>query len=142
MDSQGITPRYEFGYGLSYTTFSYSSLSISTTSSSSTTTSSPLAYTISFTVTNSGGVNGTEIPQLYLGFPSGSGEPTMVLRGFDEAQDLGVGESRTVTLGLTQREIRLVFLPFYSSMVLTFPIVSGMSYSSNGCGLLGRSRCM
>jgi beta-glucosidase len=144
MDAQGITPRYEFGYGLSYTTFSYSSLSISTTSSSSssTTSSSPLAYTISFTVTNSGHVNGTEIPQLYLGFPSGSGEPKMVLRGFDEVQDLGVGESKTVTLGLTQREIRLVFLPFYSYMVLTFPIVSGTSYSSNGCGLLGRSRCM
>jgi beta-glucosidase len=107
MESQGITPRYEFGYGLSYTTFSYSSLSISTaSSSSSSTTSSPPAYTISFTVTNSGSVNGTEIPQLYLGFPSNSGEPKMVLRGFDEVQDLGVGETRTVSLGLSQREIR------------------------------------
>jgi beta-glucosidase len=121
MDSQGITPRYEFGYGLSYTTFSYASLSISPAStSSSTTTSSPPAYTISFSVTNSGGVEGTEIPQLYLGFPSGSGEPKMILRGFDEVKDLAVGESRTVSLGLSEREIRLVlFVQFYSCTVLT-----------------------
>lgn len=101
MDANGITPRYPFGYGLSYTNFSYSSLSISTASS-------PQAYTISFTVTNTGGVKGTEIPQLYLGFPSGAGEPKMVLRGFDEVQDLAVGETRTVSLSLNQREIRCV----------------------------------
>jgi len=99
MDEQGISPRFPFGFGLSYTTFSYSALAIVAGSS-------PTAYTVSFTVTNSGGVQGTEIPQLYLGFPEGSGEPKRVLRGFDEVLDLWVGEARRVEMALSEREIR------------------------------------
>lgn len=101
MDAQGITPRYAFGYGLSYTTFAYSSLSISPASS-------PSAYTVSLTVANSGSVAGTEIVQLYLGFPDSSGEPKQILRGFEEVQGLAVGESRAVSMTLTERDIRYV----------------------------------
>ena len=109
MDSKGITPRYAFGFGLSYTTFAYSSLSITAATPSSLTST---AYTVTFNVKNSGAVAGTEIPQLYLGYPSGSGEPQMVLRGFDEVKDLGVGQSKTVTVSLTLREIRCAFYAF------------------------------
>ncbi|KAK1224055.1 hypothetical protein PQX77_012998 [Marasmius sp. AFHP31] len=96
MDSKGIVPRFEFGYGLSYTTFNYSELSIS---------SSDDTQDIEFTLTNTGAFDGTEIPQLYLGFPEGSGEPPRVLRGFDDVK-LAKGESTVVKFSLTQRELR------------------------------------
>jgi len=103
MAVNNITPRFEFGFGLSYTTFSYSSLSISTTST---------GYSVSFTVTNTGAIAGTEKPQLYLGYPAAAGEPPKVLRGFDEV-DLTAGQSKTVTLPLIIRDLRLVQISIY-----------------------------
>ncbi|KAJ3967600.1 glycoside hydrolase superfamily [Lentinula raphanica] len=97
MASQGITPVYEFGYGLSYTTFTYSSFSVQASSSSA---------TFSFDLANTGALDGTEIPQLYLGFPSSAGEPEKVLRGFD-AIFLAAGEKQTVTLSVTQKEMSI-----------------------------------
>jgi len=96
MDERGVVPRFEFGFGLSYTTFTYSSISISL---------SGTTYHVSFTVANSGPLAGTEIPQLYLGYPPSAAEPKKVLRGFDEVP-LGVGESKTVTMLLDQRSMR------------------------------------
>ena len=96
MDSKGIVPRFEFGFGLSYTTFNYSDLCISSHDDS---------HTIEFTLTNTGDFDGTEIPQLYLGFPEGSGEPIRVLRGFDEVK-LAKGESKVVEFSLTKKELR------------------------------------
>lgn len=99
MDANGIIPRFEFGFGLSYTTFAYSGLLISTSSDPST------AATVSFTVTNTGSVDGTEIPQLYLTYPPRAGEPEKVLRGFEEV-DITKGQSITVTMTLNQRDLR------------------------------------
>lgn len=96
MDEAGVVPRFEFGFGLSYTIFTYSSLSIEL---------SGTTYHISFSVANSGSLAGTEIPQLYLGFPSSAGNPEKILRGFDEVP-LAVGESKTVTMLLEQRSMR------------------------------------
>ncbi|KAL0068855.1 hypothetical protein AAF712_004186 [Marasmius tenuissimus] len=103
MDSKGIVPRYEFGYGLSYTKFEYSALSVS---------SSGTSQAIKFTVKNTGTFDGTEIPQLYLEFPSGAGEPPKVLRGFDEVK-LAKGASKEVTLTLSQRDFRYAFRTFW-----------------------------
>ena len=98
MESKGIKPRFGFGFGLSYTTFGYSGLTISTSGS---------GITVVVTIKNTGAVPGTEIPQLYLGFPANAGEPPKILRGFDEVF-LQPGGSSSVTFSLNQRDIRLV----------------------------------
>jgi beta-glucosidase len=122
-DKYNITPRYYFGYGLSYTTFSFSTLMISKadegnpiaqslhrrrhTSSYSNKALSRFyepVYTITFTVTNTGNVDGSEVAQLYLAFPQEAAQPPKILRGFERVY-LESGESKTVTLILTQRDI-------------------------------------
>ncbi|KAJ7489647.1 glycoside hydrolase family 3 protein [Mycena galericulata] len=97
MDAHSIPPRYEYGFGLSYTTFVYSALIIA---------SSGTSQIISFTVMNSGALSGTEIPQLYLGYPTSAGEPLKVLRGFDEVM-LSAGASQQVHMYVNQREMSI-----------------------------------
>lgn len=104
MDEQGITPQFEFGFGLSFTTFSYSSLSI---------TSSGSSKVISFNIANTGAFDGTEIPQMYLGLPDSAGEPQKVLRGFDEVV-LAVGQTSTVSMTISQKEMSIWDVPSQS----------------------------
>jgi beta-glucosidase len=96
MEANGITPRFEFGFGLSYTTFGYSNLTITDFGSSK---------VVSFKLTNTGSFSGTEIPQLYLGYPTSAGEPPKVLRGFEEVI-LTSGATSTVQMKLSQRDLR------------------------------------
>ena len=122
-DKFNITPRYAFGYGLSYTTFSFTQLNILEITdqknsaavqykqrrmrSYSNFGSSGLyepVYQITFTLTNTGPVSGSEVPQLYLGFPAEAAEPLKILRGFERVY-LDAGESKQVTLVLTQKDI-------------------------------------
>ncbi|KAI0034486.1 glycoside hydrolase superfamily [Vararia minispora EC-137] len=129
-DSAGITPRYEFGFGLSYTTFGYSGLSISLITDSSdpdvaieanwarglpgptgSGSSTALwlhrpAYDVTFTVTNTGSVAGTEIPQLYLHHPPSAGEPPSILKGFSDVF-LDPGQSKTVSLLLSRFDLSI-----------------------------------
>ena len=79
----------QFGHGLSFTTFGYSGLVASEES-------------ISFTVQNSGTVAGTEVVQLYLGFPASAGEPPQQLKGFEKVV-LEAGAKTKVTLPLDSR---------------------------------------
>ena len=98
MESKGIKPRFDFGFGLSYTTFEYSDLEIWPSGTS---------VTVVVTITNTGLLPGTEIPQLYLGFPANAGEPPKVLRGFDEAF-LQPGGNTSVRFPLNKRDLRSV----------------------------------
>jgi beta-glucosidase len=122
-DKYNIVPRYHFGYGLSYTTFSFSQLDISKAGKGKLSASSQYrqrrmrsytslaaskayepAYEITFTLTNTGKVDGSEVPQLYLGFPAEAEEPPKVLRGFERVY-LAPNESKQVSLVLTQKDI-------------------------------------
>ncbi len=98
----GGKPLYPFGYGLSYTTFSYSNLKLAHTEFNA---GSPAGASV--TVTNSGKVPGDEVVQLYLKFPPVKGAPRIALRGFQRIH-LNPGESRTVQFELNDRDVGMV----------------------------------
>ncbi len=88
------TPQFPFGFGLSYTTFSFDGLKVTHAAGSH-------DATVSFKVTNTGKVAGAEVAQLYLGFPNiaEGNEPPIQLKGFQKVM-LTPGESKTVELKL------------------------------------------
>ncbi len=90
-DTQGITPLFPFGFGLSYTHFTYSNLKIQNGTVDGVT---PVRVTA--TVTNSGKVAGSDAAQLYLGFPAAAGEPPRKLVDFQRVS-LSPGASATVS---------------------------------------------
>jgi beta-glucosidase len=89
-DAFGIDPAYEFGYGLSYTTFEYGDVVLSGETFDD-------GITASVTITNSGEVAGKEVVQLYLGAPRGGmDKPVRELKGFAKTGLLAPGTSETV----------------------------------------------
>ncbi len=86
----GIQPLFPFGYGLSYTQFGLSRLSV---------TRSATGYSVTVDVTNGGTRSGTDVPQAYLTFPASAGEPPAQLVAFTPVS-LGAGQTRTVTLAV------------------------------------------
>ena len=91
-DAQGIEPLFEFGHGLSYTSFAYSDLAIDHTDDPVT---GEVLSKVSFTVTNTGARAGAEIPQVYLTLPEAAAEPGKRLVGFDRIE-LAAGASTRV----------------------------------------------
>jgi beta-glucosidase len=114
-DQKNITPRYEFGYGLTYTTFEYSDLTIEKLAGVSTSYLPPAAPIIeggiatlwdvvahvTATITNTGSVDAAEIAQLYVGIPGG---PVRQLRGFSKV-DIPVTSNVTVEFDLLRRDL-------------------------------------
>jgi len=96
------TPLYPFGYGLSYTKFSYSNLKLPAAPVKA---GDPL--TAEVTVTNSGSKAGDEVAQLYLSFPDVKGAPIRALRGFKRVH-LDAGASQTVQFELRPRDLNMV----------------------------------
>ncbi|HEY4110488.1 beta-glucosidase BglX [Puia sp.] len=94
-------PVYPFGYGLSYTHFSYGDLSVSNSSLKGNQT---LMATV--TVTNDGPVEGKEVVQLYIRDLVGSiTRPVSELKGFQKI-DLKAGESRKVSFAITPADLK------------------------------------
>ena len=95
-------PLWPFGYGLSYTTFSYSDLTLPTSPINA---GDPLDASV--TVTNSGKLAGDEVVQLYLKFPDVAGAPIRALRGFQRIH-LEPGASQKVEFHLNPRDLSMV----------------------------------
>jgi beta-glucosidase len=103
-DRSGKKPLFPFGYGLSYTTFSYSNLSIYNGVTKSGSNSFWFAQ-VSFDVTNTGQRDGAEVAQVYVSDQHSRVErPPKELKGFTKIQ-LKPGEKRTVTLMLDKRSL-------------------------------------
>lgn len=95
------TPLYAFGYGLSYTKFSYSDIAVSNTNPKGNQT-----IQASVTVTNSGNYDGAEVVQLYIRDMVGSiTRPVKELKGFQKIF-LKKGESRKVTFDITPENLK------------------------------------
>ncbi|MBW6502063.1 MAG: glycoside hydrolase family 3 C-terminal domain-containing protein [Bacteroidales bacterium] len=85
---------YEFGYGLSYTTFEYSGLKLSSPRFSK-------SMTVTVNVKNAGNVPGREVIQLYLAAPASKlDKPESELKGFTKTRLLQPGETQSVTIVL------------------------------------------
>ena len=92
--ANNVAPLFPFGFGLSYTTFSFDNLKVTKAPNSD-------SAVVSFKVTNTGKVAGAEVAQLYLGFPNiaEGNEPPIQLKGFRKVT-LSPGESKSVELKL------------------------------------------
>jgi beta-glucosidase len=97
-DTKSIAPLYPFGFGLSYTRFAFSHLSVSRQVTDGT-----QEVRVSAVVTNTGHRTGSEVAQLYLGDPAGTGEPPRQLAGFRRVS-LAPGASARVSFVLTPQQ--------------------------------------
>ncbi|KAK5295598.1 hypothetical protein LTR99_009187 [Exophiala xenobiotica] len=160
---------FEFGFGLSYTTFDMAGIQIQSQSqtgngswdgnwnggwnssgsgsgSGSVSALPPpnpivpggnpslweVLYTVSVTVTNTGGLAGAAVPQVYLSLPQIPGEdptPLNVLRGFDKIV-LQPGESQSVAFGLMRRDLSYWNTVMQEWMIPSGPIGVNAGFSS------------
>ncbi|EST04620.1 Fibronectin type III [Kalmanozyma brasiliensis GHG001] len=124
-DYHNITPRFAFGHGLSYTSFSYSdSVSVSSTPKTDETSIQPTkeklinsnaglydtALTLETSITNTGSKAASEVVQLYVSFPSSADshdnpQPLRTLRGFEKVKNVQPGETRQVSFELRNKDI-------------------------------------
>jgi len=97
-DETGTAPLFPFGYGLSYTSFDYSGLTVAAPDAAGN-------VQVDFTVTNTGSRAGDDVPQVYVGYPAEAGEPPHQLRGFTRVS-LAPGASQQVSVALDQAAFR------------------------------------
>ena len=89
-DAKHIAPLFPFGYGLTYTRFSLSDLSVRKKLGGA---------QLSFTVRNTGKRVGAEVAQVYVGDPTSTGEPPKQLEGYQKVS-LNPGQSKRVTVAV------------------------------------------
>ena len=95
-DAQNIVPLFPFGYGLSYTSFTFDHLTVPKTAQDG------QQISIALDVTNTGARSGAEVVQVYVAGPSAAGEPPRQLRGFAKVA-LQPRETRHVSITLDPR---------------------------------------
>lgn len=120
-DAKNISVQYEFGFGLSYTSFAFSDLTIANLNTSLISPATEAQevnmpggnpalwdalFNVTFSLTNIGSVAGAEVVQLYVGFPDStpSGTPPKQLRGFEKVF-LETSATEVVSLELMRRDI-------------------------------------
>jgi len=93
-----IAPQFAFGHGLSYTTFSVSSLKLSEPSISDV----ECNFTATVTITNTGSIPGSEVVQVYVTLPSTPEytHPALQLKAFHKVQNLQPGKSKDLEISL------------------------------------------
>ncbi len=92
-DTAGVRVQYPFGYGLSYTEFTYKDLQVDDKG-------------INFTVTNVGEVDGAEVCQMYVGLPDAKVyRPRKELKGFKKVF-LKAGESKSIRIPFDDKTFR------------------------------------
>jgi beta-glucosidase len=97
-DANNVKPLFPFGFGLSYTRFSYSNLRVTPGA-----TNGVSDVQVTAKVTNMGSRSGADVAQLYLGDPSAAGEPPRQLVGFQRVS-LDPGQSTRVQFTITPRD--------------------------------------
>jgi beta-glucosidase len=93
---------YPFGYGLGYTSFTYSNAKVDNPNISA-----DGEVAVSVDVTNSGAMTGDDVVQLYLTHPGVTGAPLRALQGFQRVH-LNRGEKKTVSFSLRDRSLSIV----------------------------------
>ena len=96
------TPLFPFGYGLSYTSFSYTGLMLPKIPIKA---GDPLIMEV--TVTNTGKRDGDEVAQVYLSFPNVAGAPLRALRAFKRIH-LKAGEAQKLRFEMNERDLSMV----------------------------------
>lgn len=98
-NSFNVKPAYEFGYGLSYTNFSYSNIKLSSPAMNK-------KITVTVDITNTGKTAGREIVQLYIAAPAGKlDKPAAELKGFAKTALLNPGQTEKVSFVLTENDL-------------------------------------
>jgi beta-glucosidase len=95
-DAENKPVLFPFGYGLSYTTYQYSDLTVEPGKEP----------TVRFVVKNTGSRAGAEIAEVYVALPRDAGEPPKRLAGWSKVH-LNPGESREVSLPINARELSI-----------------------------------
>ena len=103
-EHNNVKPQFPFGFGLSYSTFKFSNLSVAPAESPAMAPSGRAAlYTVTFDVTNTGSRAGAEVAQVYVGEAKPSvPRPAKELKGFSRVE-LAAGETKHVTIPLDAR---------------------------------------
>ncbi|TVY49746.1 putative beta-glucosidase D [Lachnellula occidentalis] len=115
-DAYNVTPRFEFGFGLSYTTFSYSDITVTQTAALNSTYATGThsvggredlwdnIVNVTAVISNTGSIDGHEVAQLYLEFPVEADQPVRQLRGFERAL-ISAGDDQAVSFTLRRRDL-------------------------------------
>jgi len=94
-----VKPAYEFGYGLSYTDFKYSNLSLSSKNIDK-------KIIVSVTITNTGKIAGKEVAQLYISAPAGKlDKPSEELKKFGKTGLLKPGQAQKLTFTISVSDL-------------------------------------
>ncbi len=103
-EHNNVKPQFPFGFGLSYTTFKFSNLSVAPASSSAIAPSGrPALLYVSFDVSNTGSRAGAEVAQVYVGEAKPKvPRPAKELKGFARVE-LAAGETKRVSISLDAR---------------------------------------
>ena len=97
-DAHDIAPAFPFGYGLSYTSFDYRNLRLTPTPGAA------QVANVSVDVVNTGRRAGSDVPQLYIGDPSFTGEPPKQLKGYQKVS-LGPGRRQRLSFAIDSRAL-------------------------------------